>query len=1334
MRKVIVRRPNMSNQFYDYLSEKLFKYFEDNLVKGEKFFINFEDVYFDKDRDQYNENPVMGLYKSLEKLGKLNGCFDIFEYKHEKGKKCYKSFLLHLNNINLVVVENMHARNGFISLLRNLIKDQLNEWNNSSLLIISQKANDTISKGTSNLRDDGMPLSVSVISANLSEEIDSSDLNFQEKYILHFSLDGLNKQFSKNIWHYKSILSIIKKGKIDKSDLYNLNLFPDSNLDDYRTKSDIEDRLNENNKLFMKIPWLKEDEDKKELKRTFDDEGMDLLDSENWYESDYALLLRSITKSQKKYNDPLKYKVEAGKEIVGELSCWDIPNSKTQTGNRTRNIIIFNNKKLDEISFKLKFNKYTSGDCIGDKCKSFVFSTGKRLDVNFKVDSNETTFKKIIYVPKNDKKENISSQRHVFNVAVINASEDLFKSIKHNFKITGSKQHLLITIDDIKEEKIIFGQDTENCKEVMIEDESDVLLNEVNSIYISEFSDWNDNSLSFNLLLNNFKIPFEIKKKSKDFPKYSSFIWNKKRELKSDFKFDGIKVIQNNNMYNVVDEFKKYLNYEKDIISNKVIFGNLVEGELVKKEISISKEIKKAYEDIFDYFDRINNVPSLVYINDELKKLYSNLIDIFNFEVDNITETSLAENKNNLNLIKLGRIETNDEILYSSLSPINIAYQLEILDEVGDEPLESIVYEKLTPRNLIPYIYSTNSNILFKQIFHTIHEWLIFREEEKVSIGTSNKFTSETVKKMLVEFKKHFPYLFINQKSDSLNIFDNNIGPSIKINVIDINDDTGVIAGIFYFILENLEENNNINGLVSVDLNIYNNTGRSNFDKFFRCNSKEQLRDEFKINFKDINSYDSSEIIRLVQDNINYSIHSSDDDYEYAHISFYKVKLNSKIDQENDIIAYDHEKLETGLYLNGLLSSVTSTNDNSSYRTGFGTKNILDSNNNLIKTAVNMNILAENSKKDGKNSFSRNLSIVTMLNLQDDNLDKIYRNSRWVTFMDPNFGIEYFEDPKGGVILVHYSDQYTSSDKYDTITVTNRIDHYKYLIKDFLNPTKWEMDPKRFPEDLTPLLRMFNCINGEWLLDIISNTSEHNPEKLSFLSAIKYCLAILDHEDIIWIPVSMEELLRISGSYKLAKSEGLISKMKERTGVHSDDLLFIGLKFNEGDIELLFFPIEVKVGYNYSNVIDKGENQLISANNFFKDILSKETEHKFRNKVFRNYFIQRFLSNKQNFVLNSLWPEKNLDRIDEFKCRLLNDDFKVSWYLEEYVGKGYLVSFQRDLAKMSIDKKDEISIIRLPKSFVFNGLTDSIEEIKNNFHSEGSEFDTKDFLKNKLTN
>ena len=1327
----------MSNQFYSYLSEKLINFLEDDIVVGRKYFINFKYVYFEKGNNE-DKNPVLSFYNSLRELGEEKNCCDEFHYKHELGEKCYKTYCLIINDIKLVVAENINADNGFISQLRNEIKNQLEEWENSSLLIISQKANDTIQKGTKNLREEGMPFCISSISESLREEINQK-LNFKDKNIAFFYLDGLEKQLKINIWHYKSILTILKKGKIEVSDYYDLGLFKNSSLKKYKNINEIQDRLSENSRIFKKIPWLKinPDEEEKELKKEFNDEGVKLLKRDNWYESDFVDLLKSQAEPP---IDSLEYLEEEDKNITDNLSFWELSNSKSSSGKRNRHMIIFNPNKLETISLYLTFNEFTKDNFIHENCREFTFRSGKKLKVDIEVNMGETTFKKVIYTPEDEEdKKPIMSQRHTFNISVINLNENLFSSISERFKVDSTNNRILINTEEKNQNKIIFGRNKSETSDVSIKEYfEEVDFDENKSIKIlEEYSIWDDKSLFFKLNCQDYLIPFELKKKVGDFPKDSSFIWNLKRQNQDNLIFlDKQQICHNKETFKITNEFKDYLNYEKKIVTEKIFYAKLIDDELVKEDIKLSQKLSDAYNSILNYYINLDNVPSLVYLNDDLIKLYKNFLKCFNDECK-IENMSLSDDETKLNLIKLGRIDGKDRVMYSSLSPINMAYQLEISIQSKDEKLveeESEVYERLVPRGLIPYLYIDGSNDLYKPIYHKIHEWLIFKESSKVPIGITNEFIPKTITKKLEQFVNHFPYLFNYHNTSSNNIFELNKTSPIRINLIDISNDEQVVKGIFDFVYNYIIENDN--KVIPIYLNIYNKEERSSFEDFFSCKSEEDLH-RFDISLDKKSSYDGSDIIRIVQDNINYYIHPSDTEYEYAHVSFFKVKVNTKLDSSNnDIVNISAEELETGLYLNGLLSTVTSTNKDSNYRTGFGTKNLPKDKNLLLTTAININQLAYNSKDSGQSSYIPNQSIVTKVNLQDEKLDSIYRNSLWVAFIDPTFGIEYFEDSKGDFLIVHYNDQYTSSDKYDSIIVTKKKDQYEDLIRDFLNPEKWEVHYD-LPNDLTPILRMFNTFNGEWLLDIISNTSEHNPEKLSFISAIKYTLAILDCEDIIWIPVSMEEVLRVSGSVGLPKSKGLISQIvnaKKAPGVHSDDLLFIGLKYDGGKIEIFFHPVEVKVGHNYENVINNAENQILNAYDTLNEILNEDNQdHTFRNMVFRNYFIQKFLSIKQNFKQNNLWDEKDMSIVDDIKSRLLNDDFEVSWDLEGIIGKGFVISFQRDFSKCVIEEDDQkIQIIRLPKSFVFNGLTESIEDLKNEIQYGKSEFDREKLLSHRL--
>ena len=259
---------------------------------------------------------------------------------------------------------------------------------------------------------------------------------------------------------------------------------------------------------------------------------------------------------------------------------------------------------------------------------------------------------------------------------------------------------------------------------------------------------------------------------------------------------------------------------------------------------------------------------------------------------------------------------------------------------------------------------------------------------------------------------------------------------------------------------------------------------------FFDINSIEKLQEEFDISFNSKNNeFDEIDIMRMALQNIRYYKHN-DTNYKYAHISFYKTGASEDTAEDNA------SSLESGVSLGGLLSTVTSNNNNKDYRIGFGTRNLIGNKNELIRTAINLNELAVNCHNGGINPYRKDTSIVTRpLTLDKEVKDKLFNSSNWVTFIEPSFGLEYFEeDNNDELIVIHYSDQYTSTDQYDTITVTNKSEQYKYIIKEFLSKKNIENVKE---EKLNEIIKSFNSINGEWLLNLIANKSEFDRENLA---------------------------------------------------------------------------------------------------------------------------------------------------------------------------------------------------------------------------------------------
>ena len=1287
---------NMSNQFYNYLTSKLFDYFKDNgIVAGDKFYIQFDE-----------DSQIINFYNSIKEYGEDNSSLRDFTFKHEKGDE-FTTFSIDCEDVDLVIVESTTVSEDYLVTLRNQVSAQKGSWQNTSLLIIYDDAKDSIFNGMGNLATEGMPLNINYISEHLEDEISNSkNLGKEGKQIIRFTLNNLKENiFQTTIWDYKNILAIIKSEKITPNDLYELKLFPDKNLGNHNAHK-MQSRLKENFALFDEIESCMRYSDavKDCLKKKYSDSGVKKLTSDDWYLTDY----KDVKNYRKKGNPvPLNYEENHQKLTNEKLKYWEKPLSSKPAGMRKRQIIIFNDKKEDTVSFELVFDQNTKKEFLSRDAKRFVTTSGKKLKVEFNVSPDEPTFKQISY-----KHNNQNNSHYIFNLLVLNASCDIFDSIKSRY-ILDYKKKLLTIINDEDSDEVIFGVGENQIEKEIDDDNKRVILYDEDSILISEKSPaFEEGFLRFDLVYHDNDIPINIAEESKKpVPVKSSVIWNLKRQNRENFTFNGSKATQGVNSVYLEDKFKEYLDFERQIINDNIFYGiNEIDGTIKKQNVEYSKELTQAYNAIFDYYKTFDdtpedNLPSLVYLNDELKVLYENFLEIFNREIEEINENDiLADFNHKKDLIKLGRIDDDKRIMYSSLSPINIAYQLEVANQCSDDELTNNLAERLVPNNLIPYIFS-DSNELYRPIFQEhVHEWLIYERSEDVSIGTTNAFISNVVSEKLNQFVKHFDYLFeVNNNSP------------LKINLINIVDDIEVVKGVFGFIRDRLPDKVKTKSVIPVEINIYNDTDRSSFETLFNCNSKEDVNNIFGIK---INSdlLDEIDVLHSVQNNIKYYHKSLRDDFEYAHISFYKI--SSDIEPVSD----NMDKMETGLSLNGLISSVVSTTKHSDYRAGFGIKNVLDTEDTLVKSAININELIENSKKHGKNPYSKGRAIFTSITLDDENIDKLYKNSHWITFIEPTFGIEYFET-SNDVIIIHYSDQYSSSNKYDTITVTYESTQYKQAIKRFLEEKKIHLKDN----ELNGVIRMFNSINGEWLLKIVSSSGEFDREKLSLISAAKYGLALLDNKDIIWIPISLEEILRIAKNLKLDKAKGLISAFVKQ-GSYSDDLLFIGLKITDEDnLEVVYYPIEVKIGLNDSGVIKKGKSQIDSTHKLLHELLNGNSS-KFINKFFRNFFIQLFLSNQQKLLVNEIWNEKDLERIEKYKAKLLNDEYQISRDLENYIGKGSLFSFKKGCDFSAINKIENKLLIEIPEDFAYKTLSNSVYELYSKIQSGETDFPLDDLL------
>ena len=183
------------------------------------------------------------------------------------------------------------------------------------------------------------------------------------------------------------------------------------------------------------------------------------------------------------------------------------------------------------------------------------------------------------------------------------------------------------------------------------------------------------------------------------------------------------------------------------------------------------------------------------------------------------------------------------------------------------------------------------------------------------------------------------------------------------------------------------------------------------------------------------------------------------------------------------------------------------------------------------------------------------------------------------------------------------------------------------------------------------------------------------PKKLSIVAASIAMLRFMSrNKNVHWIPVSLEEILRVTGSIGLPQDYIFTKKSLGAKGAMSDDLLMIGLDAtDENDIQLYLYPVEVKFSKN-SSMAGKAGKQVSQTFLQLKEHLFGEAN--FTKNIYRTFFASQFLTNAEKLNANNLLSDKEYQEIEKFRFELLNLEYTLKEKLPvKEMGSAAIVSF-----------------------------------------------------------
>ncbi|MGL5764819.1 MAG: helicase HerA domain-containing protein, partial [Sarcina sp.] len=623
-----------------------------------------------------------------------------------------------------------------------------------------------------------------------------------------------------------------------------------------------------------------------------------------------------------------------------------------------------------------------------------------------------------------------------------------------------------------------------------------------------------------------------------------------------------------------------------------------------------------------------------------------------------------------------------------------------IVDKLKYEVLSDNAIRKLTSTYLLPYLSNEDNEIYIPIEKNDSVEWKCYVNQNLPRYKGSKKFVAKLVKEKITEFVEHFKYLFTLGKN-----------APIKINLINTGDSREIFEGIFKYYVDKIKyfkkEKIGIS-LNPIEVIIYSDKNITNaFEEVALNDDIESLTEMYNIKFDIDKSISKEDIMKIFRENVKFYSRKIDDEIEYAHITFIEIEDAVKT------ITSNMNDIQSGSILNGLITGVPSVYLGDNYRTGFGTK--YSNENRLLKVAKKINAL--NVSLSGDPFSSDKCKMVSVSNSSKENLERIYNSSNWVTFINPKVDLNYFKnDPKSSdLLIIHYSDQYTTAGGYDAITVTRKSIPYQKMIKEYLSKEQ-SLDTE---EHISDIVNMFNAINGDWLLRMISRKSNFSKEKISILSAIKLGLAYFEKDNVIWVPISLEEILRVSGGAGLKQVDGFFSAKNlgfENNGATSDDILFVGIESKDTHVKVHYYPIEVKIGKNDDAYIRKGIEQA----NKTKDLLEKtlginDDKITYTTKIYRNFMMQLVINSAEKLKLYNVGNIENWNAIvdSDIRRKLLNEEYEINNESTSENGRAAVISFKEQNKVFNSSRiSEKVKVIEFSEVDGREYITKSIDEIR----------------------
>ncbi|EGT5660238.1 DNA phosphorothioation-dependent restriction protein DptH [Cronobacter dublinensis subsp. dublinensis] len=1244
-------------QYETYLAETFIEWVGSIIQPGERYQFKSPDP----------ENALK-LWKAFDSLAEGN-TLEIAPEQHLSYVSC--------NGIQLIPVLHGNTSPAFtenyISHLRDQVSGRNGVFSQSALLIIHNSMLDTLLNSTKDVAAPGAIWHPETFRHQL-EKLITTDSNHSQ--VSHCLLgDQLTTILDEGatVFGFSSLYRLLDDGNLDFSEL---KLFNDSHLLNFSGKQ-LRSRLNENQKLYRQIEDSIErysgqlDNVLTEFSTKFIQEHF--VDKDDWRELDFSVYL-----NEKAQNSEQKLLLENVCVENGEV--WQRAKSISKAGKRDISVLVqvhpgqsqvelefsFLGNDLQDEQIKIAHHRRLQKERFWRTSRAGGKSSRIMASVPF---DGQPCFFSLEIVNRNN-----SAEEYKFRLLLVEQGQFWLNDIQHCYRIEPGKDQLTLQLEDNTLRIAETGDQT--CTLDEESDDIDCLqYSRVNFETLANQSELIKFALisgDSRLLLNiegpgaeeglTLPLLFDQSRLNKLFKEDSNATWNRMKG----------RVILDNTEHNVVGVRQQLLMLEASLIEQNLLGTGNDDSVFALDELYTSyPDLHNAYHQLLAYYQLRNTLPSLVSWSAEYRALVSHVLDTFEQALHQISlSRTLTSQEKRLLHLGICRDEVHERL--SPLHPLVLAYHLQLAENIIAEAEQStlssfaslppITLDRLVVSGLMPFVYHSEHEYAQLQPVAENRFWIDVIPQRQMS----HDYVKRLVKDKLNEFTDAYSRLFQNTGSNAL-----------IINAINQGNAKELFLGLVEYFKQEKES------AISVHVNCYDERLLPNaFDHFAESGSYEELKNDLGLNSGAWRA-EADMLIDLLRSRLTFSkfvLPQASDKLAYAHLAFFTN--TAPVDCRQIRI----EDAVSGVLCHGLIAGEGAETQGDAYFTAFGLRNVDIEPYRTLRLARLVGGLWQPARQSNCQYHGQGISLAVSGNFKQL-LDYSYDSSLWTTIIDPKVTLDFFTNQKD-VVLIHYSDQYTSCAGYDAVTVTKQVELFLRLLQTGNHTGQPSVESQH-------LLAEFNAFNGEWLLKMLRSGEKERKEKHGIIGAYKFVQSMLEQSDICWVPLSVAEMIRVSGNVGLRMKESDLSRHLQgyQKGAISDDVLFVGFKNNN----LYLLPLEVKTGarpdYNHA-----GQQARELKRYLEQDILGPQT---LASQLYRALFIRQVLMQVEKLRLYGVLDNDKLSPLLERREWWLTGDYQLG-KLTDYAD-GFVVAHVDSESCFDLSYKvtpDNILQIEIPYSLL----------------------------------